>query len=193
MRIQKNPHILEFLRLYTSCIRRRKTVILCWIPGHVGIPGNEKVDRLAKDALNEEISPLIKLHYTDLLPKVKEYFTSIWQDIWSTTTDLLSNYAPDIKPKLFSEGIGRKAQVVLSRVRIGHTNLTHVHIMKKEEEPICEHCNTVITVSHLMADCPLYNEERNLNLLGSSMEEILANDDRNIIEFLKDCNLFNKI
>ena len=44
-----------------------------------------------------------------------------------------------------------------------------------------------------MADCPLYDEERNLNLLGSSMEEILANDDSNIIEFLKDCNLFNKI
>ena len=44
-----------------------------------------------------------------------------------------------------------------------------------------------------MADCPLYNEERNLNLLGSSMEEILANDDRNIIEFLKNCNCFYEI
>ena len=59
--------------------------------------------------------------------------------------------------------------------------------MKKEEEPICELCNTVLTMSHIMADCPLYDEERNLNHLGSSMMDNLTNDDRNIIEYLKDC------
>ena len=31
-----------------------KTVIYCWIPSHIGIYGNEKVDKNAKDSLNLE-------------------------------------------------------------------------------------------------------------------------------------------
>ena len=188
----QNPHILEFLQLYTDCIRRLKRIVLCWVPGHVGIAGNEQADRLAKEALDKEITPYA-LHFSNLLPMAKEYFTNIWQDIWSSTPVPLSYYAPDVKQKMFSEGIGRKAQVVLSRVRIGHTNLTHVHLMKGEDQPVCAHCNTALSILHIMIDCPHFAEERSNNLFGTSMEEIFSNDDRNIIEFLKECNLFNKI
>ena len=44
--------IYKYLKTYSTLTNSGKTVILCWIPGHVGIPGNERADRVAKAALS---------------------------------------------------------------------------------------------------------------------------------------------
>ena len=187
------PLITNFLQYYTKCVEKRKRVVLCWVPGHVGIEGNEIADRLAKEALEEDITP-IPLHFSEIIPMVKKYFHDIWQDVWSGTPEHLSTFAPDVKQKFFSSNIGRKSQVVLSRVRIGHTNLTHAYRMKGEDrEPLCEHCGVVLNVVHFMVHCPLYQDQRNRYLFGSSIEEIFSNDDESIVEYLKECELYDKI
>jgi len=48
--------IYKYLKTYNTLTKAGKTVILCWIPGHVGIPGNERDDRVAKAALSLPIS-----------------------------------------------------------------------------------------------------------------------------------------
>ena len=50
--------IYKYLKTYSTLTNSGKTVILCWIPGHEGIPGNERADRVAKDALSLPISPV---------------------------------------------------------------------------------------------------------------------------------------
>ena len=49
----KNPQIQKlFIKHHT--ISELKTIIYCWVPSHVGIYGNEKVDKNAKESLNLE-------------------------------------------------------------------------------------------------------------------------------------------
>jgi len=36
--------IYKYLKTYSTVTNSGKTVILCWIPGHVLIPGNERAD-----------------------------------------------------------------------------------------------------------------------------------------------------
>jgi len=50
--------IYEYLKTYSTLTNSGKTVILCWIPGHVGIPGNERADRVTKGALSLPVSPV---------------------------------------------------------------------------------------------------------------------------------------
>ena len=44
--------VQKFLKHYTVVAKNGKNIILCWIPSHVGILGNEKADATAKSALS---------------------------------------------------------------------------------------------------------------------------------------------
>ena len=53
-----------------------------------------------------------------------------------------------IVPKL-----SRREEIILARLRIVHTRLTHSYLLKREEHPYCIGCNTPFTVRHFLLDC----------------------------------------
>jgi len=73
---------INILKQTAPLINSGKTVILCWIPGHVGIPGNERADRVAKAALSLPISP-VTVSAMDFLPRAKLLMRREWQEIWN--------------------------------------------------------------------------------------------------------------
>ena len=45
----------------------------------------------------------------------------------------------------------RRIETVLARLRLGHTNITHVYLMQGQTEPPeCDRCRVTITVKHLL-------------------------------------------
>ena len=59
-----------------QCVR------FCWVPSHCGIDGNERVDQLAKEALDQDIDPLASVHYTDMKPLVNSYIQKLVHTKW---------------------------------------------------------------------------------------------------------------
>jgi len=47
-----NDLVQKFIKEYSVQTKEGKTIALCWIPSHVGIPGNEKADSAAKGGLS---------------------------------------------------------------------------------------------------------------------------------------------
>ena len=125
-----NPLIMKFLLKYKNILLQGKTLVLCWIPSHVGIPGNEKADRLAKESLEEEIRP-IPMPYTDFM------------------------------------GIPKRSY--------------------------CDECSVPLTVRHIMSECAKYQDQREMILPGESIREIFSHSDKDIIAFLRECNLLHQL
>ena len=69
----ENPFICHIMNLLWSLSDKGTRVRFCWIPSHCGIEGNERVNQLAKETLDQDIDPLASVHYTDLKPLVNCY------------------------------------------------------------------------------------------------------------------------
>ena len=121
-----NPLILQLLQRlhYLSCAH--KTIHFCWIPSH--IRGNEAADIAAKESLDQDIT-ISQVPNANFKSHIVFFISRKWQERWSSCLD---NKLFQIKPTLGEWPPGcrrsRKEEVVLSRLRIGHTYFSHSHI-----------------------------------------------------------------
>ena len=131
--------IYKYLKTYSTLTNSGKTVILCWIPGHVGIPGNERADRVAKAALSLPISPL-KISVTDFLPRTKLLMRREWQEIWNCCdSNKLHAINPTVGVTKQNGSLSRRDAVIINRLQIGHTRATHAHLLG-DDEAVCTTC-----------------------------------------------------
>ena len=63
---------------HQTVILAGKSVLFCWLPSHVGIPGNERADAAAKEALFLPVSQL-QIPHSDYRTVVKSHFRGVWQ------------------------------------------------------------------------------------------------------------------
>jgi len=49
--------------------------------------------------------------------------------------------------------LSRHDKVVINSLRIGHTRLTNCYLLKGENQPECQACQSALTVKHILTDC----------------------------------------
>ena len=191
--------VQEWLVLLHS--RRRIRVGFCWVPGHVGVDGNERADAAAKEAAESGRSDVINVPHGDFKPVFRSYVRNKWQEHWRSLTSnaKLQAIKPVVSPWKSSYQTNRRHSVVLTRLRIGHSFLTHRYLMTSGEErrvPQCPTCRSDISIKHILIDCVTYNTARVANGLdGRSIQEVLGDDAdvASIMKFLYDISLYFEI
>ena len=185
-----NPLVFKILKLCTSLFHTKdQSVVFVWCPSHVGIPGNEKADRLARQALDTD-EVYYEVPASDLKPLVKALVFDRWQHKWdegqSKLKEIKSVLGPPSAPLC-----SRRDDIVLTRLRIGHSRLTHKYLLAGEPPPECYSCNEVLTVRHLLLDCVDFNDIRqrfyNKTSLKSLFTDVSADK---ILGFVKAAGLF---
>ena len=153
-----HPMVRE-IQDHLTRLHARKEIGFCWIPSHVGIPGNEQVDFLAKQACKHD-SATLPIPYQDLISPLRRHFSELWQLEWSGVArpTQLRSVKPQVGRWSSSYRSNRREEVVLSRLRLGHTRLTHGHLLVGENRPACEVCHADLDVQHILVDCPLYDQ-----------------------------------
>jgi len=133
-----HPITLQILLKNISLFTHSFNIIFCWLPSHVGIPGNEKADKAAKSALNKPILR-IPIPYTDLKPSINKYIHDKWQQTWNSQTQNKLYQIPFYST--LSSSYQRKGQIIYNRLRIGPTYLTHSYLIEHTDFPECTNCN----------------------------------------------------
>ena len=135
--IRETVHILTYLHEVGSQF---------FFVGFLVIRGNEKADKIAKDQIDHKIYG-IKAPYSDLRSQICKYVESLFQTKWDACgTDKLHEIKENFLSSLKIYSYYRKEDIILIRLRIGHTRLTHRHYLANEDAPECIPCDIPLTV-----------------------------------------------
>ncbi|GBN33358.1 hypothetical protein AVEN_186007-1, partial [Araneus ventricosus] len=121
-------------------------------PSNQRISGNEIADSIAKFAstfLTQDIP------YSDVKKSFVSHLHATWQNNWDLQ---MNNKLHFVKPFIDMWPILpiRELDVKLTRLRIGHTRLTHKHLIFGERTPVCPTCHTDFSVAHILIECPSF-------------------------------------
>nr|CAD7402320.1 unnamed protein product [Timema poppensis] len=47
----------------------------------------------------------------------------------------------------------RREEVIVTRLRVGHTSLTHGFLLRGDPPPVCEFCDAPLSVYHILVEC----------------------------------------
>ena len=188
----KHPLVIE---IQNKLEKTNMTITLMWIPSHVGIVGNEKADLEAKLATKEIPTDQHLIVSSDINRNIKELMYNKWQSEWNeeiSRQNKLGSIKKNVEKWKSIDTLDRKDQTVITRLRIGHTRLTHGHLIERTNEPTCS-CAELLTVKHVLS-C---SRNKNLQDKHKINFDSLAKDSKNemlkVVEYLKELDLYDKI
>ena len=77
-----HPLLVGLYNLYFTLMCDNKDIVFAWVPGHVGIRGNNVVDLAAKHALKKSINRRMAVPYSDFKVLTSMYVKKLWQTEW---------------------------------------------------------------------------------------------------------------
>ena len=194
-----HPYVQEVIHRVNFLTRQKKQIELCWIPSHIGIPGNQRADEKAKLAASRE-PQLIPLFYRDLYPTIAKAIKDSRDATWQQSPQKLRMIKDRCEYWPPHPNLTRREEVVMNRLRIGHSFLTHSYLMNSERvegPPTCPNCEDVLlTIEHIIVDCPALETQR--RIFGSNHQttmKILDQycDPKKIISYLNGTNFLSSI
>ena len=147
----------------------------------------KKLIKKAKEALNLNV-----INFTIPLPSFKSYIHRYILSKWQSSRDnaifnKLHEVRSEIKKDYPVVESLRREDVVLTRLRIGHTRMTHS--LKRDEQPHCISCNEPFTIKHFLLDCVHFLDIRKQYFNVRNLKQLFSEVHVNKISSY----LFNKI
>lgn len=206
---------LEKIDYYYSTIRKiqhevhnamlKGTIIeFCWVPGHAEIAGNERADKAAKTAAEKQ-PEFIPIHFSDWIPLIRSAILQSWNNEWTNCHDKMREVIPNVEKRDFRNKLSRRDEVIINRLRTGHTWFSHQHLINEvvaTPPPLCEFCDDALTsVKHTLIECRALQQKRHdifqyeLEHNKFDLREILSKPKllNKTIQFVKDIGLYDLI
>ena len=136
----------------------------------------------------------------DMKRPIRQYILRKWQEEWNSPSLVnnkkYKNIHPTVEKWLSSHRPSRREEKILSRLRIGHRNLTHKFLLEGSNPPACEHCQEQLTVEHMLIYCSALSSVRQKYHIEDMDIKFLLNDEGpidHVISFFKDTDYYYQL
>jgi len=157
---KSRPNLLTELVMHLNKLDYDK-ITMVWIPSHIDIKGNEKVDKLAKEALSLDlINSTNYLELQEINTIIKQYLLNKWQLEYAS--DRRGQFYKSINPVVSTDiklsDSNRQLEVQITRLRLGMAN-TNSRLFKIGKHPtgLCDLCHVNENIEHLLLECKKEN------------------------------------
>ena len=126
---------------------------------------------------------------------IKLYINSLWQIFWDFC-DTSKLYSIQNKVNIpYNFYLKCLLNVVISRIRIGHSKLTHTYLLKGEQQPECIFCDCLLTLDYIFLERSDILTARNyVRTNVRTMQDLFTQANiSDIFQFLQECDFYNKI
>lgn len=110
-----------------------------------------RADECAAQARNGTIKQ-VNIPLKDCIKFIQSKLIAKWQSSWDNEINKLNTVKPTVEEWESSRQEERLTEVILCRLLIGHTHLTHNFLLTKYK-PTCEECDQELTVNHILISC----------------------------------------
>lgn len=189
-----HPMASDIQETLTRLFSQGKNVMFVWTPSHCGLSGNEQADISAKRAASLDNCPVPLQLHSDVILYIKMKLNQVWQQHWEQQNTKLNQLRTDTTYKPIPAC--RRDGIILRRLRIGHSLLTHKYLLERQDRPVCEICDVHLSIEHVLSECPKYVPEKvqvNLDLNLSDILDIKTDKVNKLMVFLKMTELYNLI
>ena len=135
----------------------QQPVTFVWVPSHVGVPGNEAADALAKAGLNRPIVDVqTPWELGEELDSINTFTLATWQRWYNEQTAgaFYREVEPRVSTKVKYTHKRRAQEVMVTRLRLGKCRLNHyLHQIDRHPDGHCAACGTPETVAHIILHC----------------------------------------
>ena len=186
----QHPTVIDIIETVHRLLSMSYRVVIVWIPGHCHIRGNDVVDDHARRALTLADVFDIPLGPREYFPMVRSavrcLFETCWNDYRQTGLKMVKEHVGLWET---SNRSSRREEIVLCRLRLGHTRYTHSYLLDREPPPTCTQCGCTLTIPHILLDCQRYTTERRLlqnscraRGLRFSLKVLLGNEHADVLD-----------
>ena len=144
-------------------------VAIRWIPAHVGVDGNERADKAAKEACTDSCRPLTHISY--LAATWKQLLRNATREHWNWAWDTAKhggamrrwNPVPTMRTLDCHEVLSKAQSAVWVQLRAGKIALKkYLFDIGRADTPTCDRCGTSAsqTVRHVLLECPRLKDQR---------------------------------
>ncbi|XP_070195246.1 uncharacterized protein [Littorina saxatilis] len=143
--------LIQTLKASLNTLTVRTATTLQWVPAHVGLPGNEQADRLAKEGSRQLTQPSNPATYEETKTLVRSKFRADW-------VAQNDGYRADQDP---IRKLERNQQTLIFCLRTGDCGLrAHLKRIGITDTALCECGQADQTPSHMLQDCPSHEARR---------------------------------
>ena len=149
------PKLLKEVLEFISKIKNK--IVLVWVPSHIGISGNETVDKLANSGVVQpQVDVEIPLGTGEAILLAQNYVNKKWQKSWENGDTGRQYYGiePNVAGGIKYANKSRSKEVKITRMRLGKCCLAaYLHEINAHSTGLCEKCKKPETIEHYVINC----------------------------------------